>query len=105
MVYEWQSTSKPLINHDSQRVLITSWTWLPTTLLGSHICWCAYLCLQAHQGTLFEYLGNTKVTEQEGTIGSQQDIFWLDIAMNHTMIMGILQSRSQLADIAIENIK
>src|SRR5437879_4030067 len=88
---EGKSASKPLIDDNSQRILVTGWTRFSPALLRGHVCWCACcLRLQAHQGTLLQHLSNTKVAQQDGAVSSQEHIFRLDIAVDNTAVMSIL---------------
>ncbi len=42
---------------------------------------------------------NAKITEQDLVVLSQEHIFWLDIAMNQSLVMCVLQRACNLLDI------
>jgi len=44
-------------------------------------------------------VGNAKVTEHDLVIAPKQHIFWLDILVDESPVMNILQGRSYLLDI------
>jgi len=43
--------------------------------------------------------GQPKITENQGSIRIQQDIFWLNVAVDDVLVMSILQSRGDLLDV------
>src|SRR5579859_1831568 len=86
------SSRQPLVDHDSERVLITCWFRHSLPLFWRHIG-CAPSCyifwLSQYQ-LLMDC--DAKITDESLPFVIQQDILWLDIAMNKSLIVDILQS-------------
>jgi hypothetical protein len=55
--------------------------------------------LRAHGRGTVSSRSNAKITEQDIIVSPDEHIFWLDIAMNVLLIVGILQSLCDLLDI------
>ena len=68
-------------------------------LFGSHICYGAYDILRVLVTRTLRYRSDAEVTQHDLLLSAQQHIFWLDIAVDHPLLMRIVQSVSNLADI------
>src|SRR5437588_4788514 len=92
-------TGQPLIDHNSQRVLIACRVWVSPDLFRSHICDGSRRVIFLLGAGRLGNQGNTKVTEQNLIAPPEQHILWLNISMDQFLVMGVLQSLSYLPHI------
>src|SRR6266567_6462888 len=86
-------TAEPLVNNDSQSILVTGDTRQTAYLFGCCIQNGAlkFLDLLPPVAHILRKQGNAKVTEQNLMFWSQQHIVRLNISMNQVLIVNILQ--------------
>ena len=68
-------------------------------LFGSHICYGAYDILRVLVTRTLRYRSDAEVTQHDLLLSAQQHIFWLDIAVDHFLIVGILQGIRYLLNV------
>src|ERR1700730_15771006 len=92
---------QPFVNDDSQGVLIAGWLRVTLELLGRHVGYRANDIPRQLAARILGlgHRGNTEIAEQDLVIASQQHILWLNIAMDHFLIMSILQGIGHLFDV------
>src|SRR5438128_2031232 len=94
------SSTESLIDHNPKGVLIAGRTRMALDLLRSHVIGRSTNTLRALQGSGsgLSNCGDAKVTDQYLTLLPNQEILRFDIAVDHTFVMGILESLSNLFD-------
>src|SRR6266571_6801955 len=94
-------STEPLIDHNPKGVLITGRTRMALDLLRSHVIGRSTntLCALQGSGSGLSNCGDAKVTDQDLTLLPNQEILRFDIAVDHTLVMGVLESLSNLFNI------
>src|SRR5260370_6629632 len=102
---KWERASEPIIDHDGQRVLIAGLMRPSSKLLwrGIRGCSCIPLCVLL-TGALSDHR-NPKIGHQHAPIFPQENIPWLDVAVDAFMGMSIVQCLHNLLDIGENDIK
>ena len=90
---------QPFVNHDAKRVLIARRDWLALNLFGSHVTCRADDGFPTFKPRTLRYSRDTEIAEQEFVLCSKEDVLRLDIPMNASLVMGILQGSSDLFDV------
>src|SRR5205823_4294650 len=94
-----------LVDHDAQGILIAGGTRMVANLFGSHVEWrpCWLLRGERLERSLDD--SQAKVAEDHLASGVEQQIGWLDIAVNDALLMGIIESGGDLLDIGHDLLK
>ena len=95
---------EPLVGDHCQGVLVGSCLGLPLEVLWGHVADSADERGHAFRDAPAE-AGQAEVRQQHLTVLPQQHVFWLDIQVNHTLVMRVLQGISNLFDIGNHGIK
>jgi len=95
---EGTRSAQPLVHDNSQRILIASQAWHTPQLFGSHVSHRTSYLLRI-VGVRLGDQGNAKIGKQSFIVCSQQEILWLDVAMDQLFIMRILQTGGELFDV------
>ena len=102
-----KSTGEPLVDDDSQSILVAGRNSLASYLFRSHIGDGArrvrrsQVCqLDAHT---LGHDGDAKIAEQDLLLAAQQEVFRLDITMDELLVVSILQGGGNLLHIRNEN--
>lgn len=82
---------EPLVDHDGQGILIAGRRGLALKLFGGHVPGGAGDLLRTLRAGSLSNERNAKVTEQQVLAPSQQQGLWFDIAMDHLLLMGIVE--------------
>ncbi len=93
-------SAEPLVHHHSESILITGWQWVAMNLLRCHIPGRpSHLSPAVPLARCRGNRGrNAKVGEPYLIMWSQQQILRFDIAVDHMMVVEILQRTSSLQD-------
>src|SRR5579872_4861391 len=97
--FEWTSTAEPFVDDNPEGILIAGKTCLSLNLFWSHVGNRAKWNLRAHGRGAMGSSNDAKITEQDIVALSDKHIFRLDIAVNELVIVGILQSLSNLMNV------
>ncbi len=101
---EWALAGQPLVDHDSQRILIAGRARRGLNLLRRHIGNCAndflILIARAVRGN-----SDAKIREQHGAALVQQHILRLDVPMDQLLLVGILEGIGHLFHIATHRLQ
>src|SRR5690349_16478094 len=98
---EWQDTSRHLIEHDTKRIEIAAFiAWIARGLFRRNVEGRTELCAGQSTSQSTEHFGYTEISQNrlphriDSRIAAiKQDISRLDIAMDHTILMGISTAR------------
>ena len=95
-------TGQRLVKHRAQAVHVGRGGDIPrvsTRLLGRHVGRCAQDRVRVRQRAVFLYeFGQTEVSQVRLALGIKQNVAGLEIAMQHTTLMSIVNGVSESAD-------
>src|SRR5579884_3605053 len=101
---KWELAREPLVDHNSQSILVTLRVWSAQELLRSQIRGGSSHLLWQFERTVGMGVrcedGKAKVTEQDVIVRTEQHVLGFDIAVDESVIVGVLQGGSYLIDIA-----
>jgi hypothetical protein len=102
-------TGDKLVQQNTERIDIRGWLgWFPPIALWSHIGRGSIDLTRSGQGlwrfiefqlTGIEKTHNAKVGEIDLSLFVDEDVTWLDVSMNHSMLMSIVNRAGKLAEI------
>jgi len=92
-------SGEPFVDHNAQRILIAGWAGLALNLFRSHIERRSRRRLDALREGMPGEQAQAKVTEQEVKTLAQEQVLRLDITVDESLVMGILQGSGDLLDI------
>src|SRR6266567_3459020 len=98
-------SAEPLIDDDAQCILIAGWTGLTVDLLRRHVGYRASHILRALVARTLGDERDTEVAEQDLAASSHEHVLRFDIAVNELLIVGILQSLSNLLDVGDDQLE
>src|SRR5436309_9329224 len=90
---------EPLVDHNRQGILIAGESRFSPKLLRSHVRQSTGHLLPTQEFSRGEQQGEAKITEQDLSLRTQEQIFWLDIAMDHVARMSILKCCRHVLDV------
>src|SRR2546430_13996542 len=91
-------TAQPFIDDDAQRVLVARRACFPTQLLRCHVRDRSPRLFGVNRARTMGRGSDAEVTEPDLVAGSEHDALWLDIAMDHSLMVGMLQCRGSRTD-------
>ena len=97
--------TQPFIHHHSKGVLVALQTGRTTNLLRGHVDQGAIHFRNMQRVRCGNQQGDAKIAEQDPLILSQEQILRFEIAMDQPLVMGILQGRSDIRDIADDGLE
>src|SRR6266852_7585783 len=97
---EGPPTAEPFVDHNTQCILIAGWAGLALNLLRGHVGNGSPGLFGVKRACTMHYGSDAKVTEPHHVVGTQQNILRLNIAMDQTFVVGILQGGSNRFDIS-----
>ncbi len=91
--------AEPFVGDDTEGILITGERGFSLQLFRRHIRRGTSSLLQTEQFRRGSKQGEAKVAEQDVLVEVQQDVLWLDIAMDDATVMSVLESSSYLLNV------
>jgi hypothetical protein len=98
------SAAQPLVDNDAQGVLVAGRAGLALELFRCHISHSTNHVTDTLARTLGKCC-DAEIAEQDFVTPAQQDILWLDVAMDHLFIMCILERGGGLLDILHDKVE
>src|SRR6266852_3963894 len=92
-------STKPFVNNDTQRILVASRSRMGLDLLWSHVRYRSCHILRSLITRTLYHGGDAKVREQYLIALSHKHVLWFDVAMDESLVMGILQGVGDLLDV------
>src|ERR1700687_4909449 len=97
--FERTLAAEPFVGDNAEGILITGERRFSLQLLRRHIRRGTSFLLHTEQFRRGSKQGETKVAEQDVLVEVQQDVLWLDIAVDDATVMRVLESSSYLLDV------
>src|SRR5438067_363879 len=97
--FERALAAEPFVGDNAEGILITGEPGFSLQLLRRYIQRGASSLLRTEQFRRGSKQGEAKVAEQDALVEVQQDVLWLDIAMDDATIMSVLESSGYLFDV------
>lgn len=83
------AAGQPFIHHDAQGILIAGGARFPLKLLRGSIRGCACKLLGAQLAGALGDHGHAKIAQEDLLLLAQQQILWLDIAVDEPLLVGV----------------
>src|SRR2546425_11514054 len=97
--FERTLAAEPFVGDNAEGILITAERGFSLQLLRRHIRRGTSSLLQTEQFRRGSKQGKAKVAEQGVLVEVQQDVLWLDIAVDDATVMSVLESSSYLLNV------
>src|SRR6266480_8048679 len=97
--FERALATEPFVGDNAEGILITGECGFSLQLLRRYIQRSASSLLRTEQFRRGSEQGEAKVAEQDVLVEVQQDVLWLDIAMDDATVMSVLESSSYLLNV------